>query len=258
MFPANPATATIADATRPRIRLRRASTDVNEVEVQRGDVDIMNGALRARWDMTATDTFRVEIEALTSSVAVAVNTFATGVRWWMLHLGSDSSPPPVWGSHATKLWQLGNRGLRSSSSPEATYELSMIDFRAAQALGWIAGEDDPILGGEVEVQDELLGTVRVRIVGMRRMHENPEGTTLELATIKPRLAKLTVKNRYAPPPKPDPTPPVVKPVEEIVVPQQATPVVGEGRVRIPITTLVPPYPGAPVGTWIPRIDWIYV
>ena len=136
------------------------------------------------------------------------------VRWVQLHLGPDSQVPPIYGSHGTRIWQRGNQHLRRFGVPPATYRVQLLDLVRGAEKGLAIADDGIALGGTVRLIDSDIGEIDLRIVELRLDAENPYNSEVTLANIPPRLMKIARRQRFAPPTRPDPTPPVLKPVDE--------------------------------------------
>lgn len=178
-----------------------------------GSVAIYDQIIRGQATLTAGGTKSITV----TPAILATGTYrAQGafVRWVSITLGPDSQVPPIDGSHGNRIWQRGNQQLRLFGTPPTTYSVRLLDLVRARTPGLVDADDKLELGGAVKLIDDQLGEVDLRIVELRLDATNPYTSTVTLANIPPRLAKLAVRDKYAPPTRPDPTPPVQKPAAE--------------------------------------------
>lgn len=91
----------------------------------------------------------------------------TVARWAMEHLGPDGTAPPVDGSHATPLWQLGN-GVLDSNGPATGTVFEVYGQNLALDARYVTVDETPTLGADVRIYDEQLGVNKdARLLGHR-------------------------------------------------------------------------------------------
>lgn len=114
----------------------------------------------------------------------------TFVRWIAMSLGSDDpSTPPVWGSHATPLWQYGNRRLLAHRQLPTSWSVTAREL--VDRFGLTPAEAQLVLGGEVRlVCQELSIDDTFRVVEVNYNLVDDGDTSFTLST---RLEDLTTK-----------------------------------------------------------------
>lgn len=143
-----------------------------------GEVDF---ALRTSYTMTANKTVAIRVHGVESNANNNTGDPVTYVRWVMLHLGPDSSPPVKWGSHATDLWQIGNLKLEDAHTWPTQYEVSARQLRER----WTLTPPEPYLqlGQNVRlVVPEMSLDTTVRVVQVIEDLCEPENTRFILST----------------------------------------------------------------------------
>lgn len=176
-----------------------------------GQISSFDSVIRATTLLT--EDVDVQLRLFMNIADASIVPFAN-IRWMQLHLGTDSQVPPIYGSHGNRIWQRGNQHLRVFGTPPTTYQVSLIDLVRGEKQGLAIADDGIALGGKIRLVDADIGEVDLRIVELRLNGENPYDSTVTLATIPPRLAKIARRARFAPPTRPDPTPPTEKPADE--------------------------------------------
>jgi hypothetical protein len=231
---------TVTISTRTGVlQLIGTSGSVNAASFTMPPVNWASGVELPYYDVTYRGTATISADTTVSvrvtSQAASLGRARNMIRWVSVTLGPDSQVPPIDGSHGNRIWQRANQQLRLFSTPPTTYSVRLIDLVRARTPGLSDADDQIALGGAVKLIDPQVGEIDLRIVELRLDAANPYLSTVTLASIPPRLAKLAVRDKYAPPIRPDPTPPIQKPIAE----QPTAPVVTILAPEIGVTSPAP-------------------
>lgn len=186
---------TSSNYTGPELILRDTSggTDLTSVKWDGGDLAAQsehNVILRASYSMTGDATVAARINGLESATNIAATPPAsapTFVRWVMVHVGVEGSAPPVWGSHATQLWQDGNRRLDERKGWPTTYEVSAREMTELWDVD--PAEEAMQLGGSIRLfspEIDLDQTIRIKEITYDLT--DAQNTQIVLDTARSRLS----------------------------------------------------------------------
>jgi len=197
-----------------------------------GSIATQEGVLRVRTSLTTESDVTMGVKLNT---ATGQPDYFTTIRWMQLHLGTDSQVPSVFGSHGNRIWTRGNQHLSVFGDVPTTYQVALIDLVRGQKEGLAIADDGIALGGTVRLVDSEIGELDLRIVELRLNANDPYDSTVTLANLPPRLAKIARRAKFAPPARPDPTPNTSKPADEVPPPPQPVIIAPDIGVTTPAT-----------------------